>query len=378
MNDYFDDDEALKKRALPLDDTGDTPSDAGDTPMSASHYLRLVRQEAAACPQVVVAPTSAIPIFEKASNSDIPNVRDVFRGGFQEGDDVPAVYKPSQEWERTFLDKFEKLRNVVAQCVQRQYEFERPFEVPPKGDRAWRVFCYGESTTKTSRELRAQKATRRKERATQSAADEPAFTEAMEVDTATYEDLQPVIAEEEGVEEGEIEEEEDGVAEASAGVVDEETSDNMEDQNETEQPLSVHLRVTNETSPPPPAKKQKVEHTFEDEGPSLDEVDTDPYLDLVAYLTQGQAIQLLKYHLQWLSNDDVTNQQLRWLFALLARIDPLLTGDEISVVREMCRKCRRIRARLAAQGVKEVEPRIAGLNMIIAIVGGPFAQGDLR
>ena len=185
------------------------------------------------------------------------------------------------------------------------------------------------------------------------------------------------------MEEGELD------AGAEEGEVDETMNDGEEDEHETQEPgegvqtqdvsdfATKQRDKDNEHGSDPLRSKKRKADELEDT-PSLDQPYANPFLGIVARLNQGQAISLLQYHLKWLRKEDITNAQLRWLFALFSRVDPLLTAEEVSVVRDVCRRCRKIRASLAGQKVPVDDARIAGLNMIIAVVGGPFLQRDLR
>ncbi|KAJ3053140.1 gem (nuclear organelle) associated protein 2 [Rhizophlyctis rosea] len=344
VRDYLEDGESLKKRALPVDDVAYDPSET--TPLSASHYLRLVRSEAASCPQIVVAAVTSIPA-PTVPPPETMNVRDIFRTGFAEGDDVPSIYLPSESWEKAFLAKFARIRLD---------EYEKPFERPPSGERAWRTFCYAEMKPPGSQIGQTP-------------------IEEANVSSPSHDALQ--TSESNPVEDGELD------ADAEEGEVDEKTEEREEEEHGIlglGDSVSGSLVEGSKDSlqwPRTPSSKKRKLDTLEGR-PSLDEPDSNPLLGIVAQLDQGQAISLLKYHLKWLSTDDISNSQLRWLFALFSRVDPLLTGDEVSVVRDVCRKCRRIRASLARRKVGADDVRIAGLNMIISVVGGPFQQRDLR
>ncbi|KAJ1981254.1 hypothetical protein H4R35_000810, partial [Dimargaris xerosporica] len=63
----------------------------------------------------------------------------------------------------------------------------------------------------------------------------------------------------------------------------------------------------------------------------------------------------------------------RWLFALLLRLDPLLTAGDQFVLRELCRALANLRARLTDCH----DPALAPINIIITIVAKHFYQGDL-
>ncbi|KAJ3120243.1 gem (nuclear organelle) associated protein 2 [Nowakowskiella sp. JEL0407] len=65
--------------------------------------------------------------------------------------------------------------------------------------------------------------------------------------------------------------------------------------------------------------------------------------------------------------------QGKWLFMLLARLDPLLTADEVSVIRDLCRHLQKIRLSIS----DPVDFRISTINMLVAIISKCFGQHDL-
>ncbi|KAF9362055.1 hypothetical protein BGX34_006715, partial [Mortierella sp. NVP85] len=71
-----------------------------------------------------------------------------------------------------------------------------------------------------------------------------------------------------------------------------------------------------------------------------------PQPQFMAMLNQGHLIRLLKYHLHWLAEDDITDHEGIWLYALLLKLDPLVESDEISLLRNLAKKCSRIRSHL--------------------------------
>lgn len=62
-------------------------------------------------------------------------------------------------------------------------------------------------------------------------------------------------------------------------------------------------------------------------------------------LFQTTTITLLSYHIKWLDTG-MTTTKSQWIFALLIRIDKLLTSNQMATLREMCRKCISIRKNL--------------------------------
>ncbi|KAK3815281.1 MAG: survival motor neuron interacting protein 1-domain-containing protein [Benniella sp.] len=99
-----------------------------------------------------------------------------------------------------------------------------------------------------------------------------------------------------------------------------------------------------------------------------------PQPQFMAMLNQGHLIWLLKYHLRWLAEDDITDHEGRWLYALLLKLDPLVESDEISLLRNLAKKCSRIRSHLNS----ESGSKLATVNMVITIVARLFGQNDLE
>ncbi len=66
-----------------------------------------------------------------------------------------------------------------------------------------------------------------------------------------------------------------------------------------------------------------------------------------------------------------------WLFILLLRLDPLLTADQISLLRELSKKLNKIRSRYATS-LPISDVKIASITMILAIISDVFEQFDLR
>ncbi|KAF9409024.1 gem (nuclear organelle) associated protein 2 [Podila epigama] len=91
-------------------------------------------------------------------------------------------------------------------------------------------------------------------------------------------------------------------------------------------------------------------------------------------LNQGHLMILLRYHLRWIAEDNITVEQGRWLYALLMKLDPLVESDQVAALRNLAKKCSRIRKRLNADSGNQ----LAMVNMIITIVNQQFGQGDLE
>ncbi|KAF9087202.1 gem (nuclear organelle) associated protein 2 [Mortierella sp. AM989] len=99
-----------------------------------------------------------------------------------------------------------------------------------------------------------------------------------------------------------------------------------------------------------------------------------PQPHFLARLNQGHLIQLLKYHLRWVAEDDINDDQGRWLYAIFLKLDPLVESDQVAVLRNLAKKCARIRSHLE----RESGSKVASVNMVITIVSRLFGQSDLE
>ncbi|KAI9202865.1 survival motor neuron interacting protein 1-domain-containing protein [Polychytrium aggregatum] len=105
----------------------------------------------------------------------------------------------------------------------------------------------------------------------------------------------------------------------------------------------------------------------------------DPLLSILNVLDQSKVVILLSHCHRWCQNSDFENVlQSQWMFALLLRLDPLLTSDQITVLRDVCRKCIKLRAELDPETTDPGASIVAALNIVISIISVFFGQKDLR
>ncbi|KAF8949301.1 gem (nuclear organelle) associated protein 2 [Haplosporangium gracile] len=91
-------------------------------------------------------------------------------------------------------------------------------------------------------------------------------------------------------------------------------------------------------------------------------------------LDQGYLIQLLKYHLRWLAENDLQEQEEKWLYAMFLKLDVLVESDQVAVLRNIAKKCARIRSHFHSDSGS----KLATVNMVITIIARLFGQGDLE
>ncbi|KTW31339.1 uncharacterized protein T551_01411 [Pneumocystis jirovecii RU7] len=97
-----------------------------------------------------------------------------------------------------------------------------------------------------------------------------------------------------------------------------------------------------------------------------------PTLSMLCCIDQYTALNLLKWNTGWLSCNS-PRQQMIWIFFLLVKIDMVMTSDELSILRELCKKC------LILRKSKTKLPLYiqSNIDMVISIVGNLFGQKDL-
>jgi survival of motor neuron protein-interacting protein 1 len=84
-------------------------------------------------------------------------------------------------------------------------------------------------------------------------------------------------------------------------------------------------------------------------------------------------LKLLFYHIEWLEGSTVTSKQATWMWALLTRLDKVMTSDQLSVLRDVSRKFISLR-----QGYQDpLDPSVIYLNILITIIAKHFGQADL-
>ncbi|KXN70300.1 hypothetical protein CONCODRAFT_17728 [Conidiobolus coronatus NRRL 28638] len=63
-----------------------------------------------------------------------------------------------------------------------------------------------------------------------------------------------------------------------------------------------------------------------------------PNFEFIANLTHGNTIELIEYHLNWLDQDKFDSLQGYWILSLFIRLDNLLIGDDIALIRSLVKK----------------------------------------
>ncbi|KAI8855300.1 survival motor neuron interacting protein 1-domain-containing protein [Chytridium lagenaria] len=317
-----DDDDVQRRRGLPIDDYAEAndPLPSG-LPSSGLEYLRMVRMEAELCPQVVRA---SLPthIKSEAQNPSIPDLRlQYFGNALEEAPSLPRHLRASPYWIHAFLGEFNELRAVFADRIREQKKKKKKKR---KDYIQWALVL-------------------------PSSNDKPGvwktFCYGVEDSKAFSKDTNDTLA---------METKDD----ASALMDDEEEGEVMAD-------VSLARAIG------------RVGTGFDVEEPM-------PLLNITAAMDHESAINLLQNHIQWIRNDDITPFQVQWVLALLLRLETPLFSEHVSTLRDLCRKCQKVRSQMIKCGKIPSEPfdtdshpAVIGLRVIVTIITGYFGQKDL-
>nr|CCA21951.1 conserved hypothetical protein [Albugo laibachii Nc14] len=95
-----------------------------------------------------------------------------------------------------------------------------------------------------------------------------------------------------------------------------------------------------------------------------------PYLRLALQFDQILTRKLLMYQVEWLETLQLTKEHALWIFALLARLDRPTSADVSAIIRQLLRRCWKLRNELNG----EDDTHLKCLNAIICISGEYFGQ----
>ena len=108
-----------------------------------------------------------------------------------------------------------------------------------------------------------------------------------------------------------------------------------------------------------------------------------PTQEIMLQLDQKTIFTLLQHHLKWLFKDEFTFRHASWIFSLLSYASDVLMAEEISLLRQFCRKCKVLRSdlwKIISQETSstEIDIRIIYLNMFVIIISDFYGQSDLQ
>jgi hypothetical protein len=93
----------------------------------------------------------------------------------------------------------------------------------------------------------------------------------------------------------------------------------------------------------------------------------EPTVTVLSRINHTLALKLLKYHCFWIQKDFCV-LKCQWIFCLLLKVDPLLTSDQINILRTLARNLLNLTTKSNSEN--------AGIKMILCIISGIFGQKD--
>ncbi|KAJ1894221.1 gem (nuclear organelle) associated protein 2 [Kickxella alabastrina] len=108
-------------------------------------------------------------------------------------------------------------------------------------------------------------------------------------------------------------------------------------------------------------------------------------LHALAAMDQVMALRLIKWISAWLAADKLWRAESIWLWYLILKLDSLLDQEDIHMLRELCRKLKRVRVAVGhvtqndlSGQIQSRSDEIAALNILIAAVTRGYRQHDLE
>jgi len=318
-------DELLPK-ALPVETevAGDATDPKWDIPaQSAESYLKMVRQEAMKCPDIVIA--------ADLDSNKINSLQNYFVA-----DDgprkAPPGFEPSIQWQCKQILEFSKTRDRISK-MRGSFKKSRdnaPRFPPDMTDaQRWVVWSCGKTVLRDN-------------------------SESPEAD----------------VDEGEDDDDDD--------------DDDMESNRSSTDRSSVpkdgvslllnHLdeTLTSTSSAFPNAAPTTTNSISAAEKLELKEGNL-PLMSIVMYLTQPMVQTLLQHHLTFIIAKGFHIQQGPWIYSLLAVLQKPLTPDTCSTLRDLARLCAQLRSQLDSAS----HPHLTPLNLFISLIARYFDQKDM-
>ncbi|KAM9787223.1 gem-associated protein 2 isoform X1 [Syngnathus typhle] len=114
-------------------------------------------------------------------------------------------------------------------------------------------------------------------------------------------------------------------------------------------------------------------HTDAETGLDYSKVGFPPFLSIVSRLSQSTVLTVLDILINWFEDRDFEPQLGHWLYALLAALEKPLLPEAHSSIRQLARRCARLRSQLASQD----DDNLPALNLLICLVARYFEQNDL-
>jgi len=320
-------DELLPK-ALPVEVADGTENEdpKWDIPaQSAASYLKMVRQEASKCPDIVIAPNldadkrSSSQNYFVASDSPLK---------------APPGLEPSIQWQIKQILEFSKLRDKLSKMKE---VYEKPsqkgFSFPPdiRDGQKWVLWCCGKEILKANSD----------DDDPESKGDEGGDDDDDAVDQDDDDDDE--------VESNRSSAERTAPADGVASILSQIQTDDQTNSAFSRNPSSSTV--------------EKLE--LKQGNP--------PLISVAMHMNQPMVESVLKHHCNHMNDRGFHIQQGPWIYALLALLQKPLSPDTCSTLRDLARICSQLRSGLDSAS----HPHLTPLNLFISIVARYFDQRDL-
>jgi survival of motor neuron protein-interacting protein 1 len=311
--------------ALPLEsvDFDKSVEATGDiSNMTAEEYLSWVRYQSEQLPLVSRAEID-VSVYAHKQTPYMPVVESIL----SECGDKDSL--PAAEWQHAMLNKFSELRNLFE--VLQSQSLERVVTVPPLKNRiSWVEFCFGAARQETDASVDTEREIKRRKMACAQLA---------------------------GIDLSATSADRDKDGNHSDHDNDDEDNDARSCDSDERQDGGSRATITL------PYSKNVA-----------------PTISLVLQFDQVLTQRVLGYLIEHCQNETrISLEQGAWLYTLLARLEKPLHQDMAALIRELYRICCRMRHILCSDSNSATQDRdelIASLNVLIAITGSYFGQGE--
>jgi len=321
-------DELLPK-ALPIEneEVGDSADPKWDIPaQSAASYLKMVRQEASKCPEIMIA-----------ADLDASNINSL-QNYFVAADaprKAPPGFEPSIQWQCKQILEFSKVRDRITKMKDafKKSKDKAPSFPPDMTDgQRWVVWCCGKAVMRD---------------------DSDAPDDGDDDDDDDDDD-------------GEDESESNRSSAERSSVPKDGVSSLLSQLEGNESASAASSAPADNASIAPPISSASCEKLELREGIL-------PLMSVVMYLTQPMVEKVLLHHLNFINARGYHVQQGPWIYALLALLQKPLTPDTCSTLRDLARLCAQLRSQLDSA----THPHLTPLNLFISLIARYFDQKDM-
>lgn len=101
-----------------------------------------------------------------------------------------------------------------------------------------------------------------------------------------------------------------------------------------------------------------------------------PTLPLLLQLDQVLTQRILLFLIDFVEEHGLRSTVSEWIYALLTRVEKPLHRDIVAALRQLFRKCCKLRAELIEDNNETFSETLASLNLLIAITGNYFGQNE--